>query len=93
VKELACAGKVSLRSVKKLRTGRSHKKRRVKLGSGRFKAIPAGARRKVRVKISHAGLALLRSHGKIRATATVSTKNTGGRKLQRTRTLTLKLAG
>ena len=89
VKELACAGTVVLRTV----GGQQGQKKRVTLGTASFRSIPAGGQREVTVKLSSAGLALLRSIRTVQTQATATASRAGGRKRSRTTSLTLTFAG
>jgi hypothetical protein len=82
-----------LRTAEKITVGHSGQKKRVKLGSASFKSIPAGKTRKVTVKLPRAALAVLRSLGTVKATATATARHAGGTKRSRTTSLTLTFAG
>jgi YVTN family beta-propeller protein len=88
VKELACTGTVVLRAVA-AHSGQN----RVTLGSASFRSIPAGGTREVTVKLSSAGLAMLRSLGTLTTEATAIASHAGGQKRSRTTTLALTFAG
>ena len=93
VKELSCTGKISLRSAGKIKTGNGSEKKRVKFGSATLNSLAAGAKRTLEVKLSSAGLAVLRSLGTVEAKAIASVKNPGGKKRSRTTKVKLTFAG
>jgi YVTN family beta-propeller protein len=77
VKELACRGTLSLKTTKKFKLGK-RPRARVTLGSKPFGKVAAGKQRTIKLKLSRAGLALLRSRKKLAVTATVRVPNPGG---------------
>jgi len=77
VKELACRGTLSLKTTKKFKLGK-RPRARVTLGSKPFGKVAAGKQRTIKLKLSRAGLGLLRSRKKLAATATVRVPNPGG---------------
>jgi YVTN family beta-propeller protein len=89
IKELACRGKLSLRTTKKFKVGKRPRER-VGLASKDFGQVSPGRRRTIRVKVSRAGLRLLRSRKTFFATATVRVTNPGGIRRVRSHQLVLK---
>ena len=60
VKELACRGTLSLKTVKRFKLGK-RPRRLVGLGSKQFGKVAAGRQRTIKLKLTRAGLGLLRS--------------------------------
>jgi YVTN family beta-propeller protein len=85
VKELSCTGIVVLRGV----AGHPAHQQPVTLGEASFESIPAGGKAVLTVKLSSAGLAMLRSHKTLNAQATATASHAGGQKRSRTTSLTL----
>lgn len=77
IKELDCAGTLSLKTTKKFKLGK-HPRALVALGSKRFNTIRAGHRRTIKLKLSKTGLRLLRSRKTLTTTATASVTNPSG---------------
>ncbi|MEA2398417.1 MAG: hypothetical protein QOK25_1973 [Thermoleophilaceae bacterium] len=92
VKELACAGTITLQTASKIKVGHG-KKKRVKLATKHFKALPAGAKRTIRVQLSHAALSILRARKKLTVTATASVTNPSASPRVRSRNVTLTFVG
>jgi hypothetical protein len=84
---------VMLRTAKKITAGHLGQKKRVKLGSARFKSIPGGGTRGITVQLSRTAVSVLRSLGTLKATATATARHAGGKKRSRTTSLTLTFAG
>jgi YVTN family beta-propeller protein len=89
IKELDCAGTLSLKTVKKFKIGK-HARARIALGSKPFKTIRAGHKRTIKLKLSKAGLGLVRSHKTLTATATASVRNPSGGPRRRSRQVVIK---
>jgi YVTN family beta-propeller protein len=77
VKELACRGTLSLKTTKKFKLGK-RPRALVGLGSKTFGRVAAGGRRTIKLKLSRAGLRLLRSRKKLTVKATARVTNPGG---------------
>jgi YVTN family beta-propeller protein len=74
IKELDCAGTLSLRTAGKVKVGK-RPRRRVALGSKRFSTVRAGHTRRIALKLSRTGVRVVRSRPKLTAVATVSVTN------------------
>jgi hypothetical protein len=84
-----CDGKLSLKSARKLRSGKRGKARIVPLGSERF-SIAKGATGRVAVKLPRSARALLKAKRRITAAATVLSHDGRGTDAPTTAPLTLK---
>lgn len=89
VKELACRGTLSLKTTKKFKLGK-RPRALVGLGSKPFGTVAAGGRRTIKLKLSRAGLSLLRSRKKLTVRATARVTNPGGIVRSRSHQLALK---
>jgi hypothetical protein len=89
VKELACRGTLSLKTVKKFKLGK-RPRRLVGLGSKQFGKVAAGGRRTIKLKLPRAGLGLLRSRKTLTVKATARVINPGGVVRVRSHQLALK---
>jgi hypothetical protein len=68
-----CTGRITLRTAKAFASAKK-KKRKLKLGSARF-SIPAGQTKRVRIKLSKRGSALIRKGHSLKAVAIVGGKS------------------
>ena len=83
VKELDCTGSIVLRTAKPVKL--PHRPKHIlKLGKGRFKKVPAGATKKVKVKLSRSARRLLLARGRLKSKATASVRNPSGKLRRRT---------
>lgn len=89
IKQLDCAGTLSLKTTSKFKVGK-HPRARITLGSKRFNTIRAGRKRTIKLKLSTTGLRLLRSRKTLTATATASVTNPSGGPRIRSRQVVLK---
>src|SRR4051812_13298008 len=89
VKELACRGKLSLKTTKKFKIGK-HTRALVGLGSKQFGKVAAAKQRTIKLKLSRTGLRLLRSRKTLAASATARVVNPGGITRVRSRQVVLK---
>jgi hypothetical protein len=93
VRELRCGGRVALHSAKPIRLEPGGPKKRFALGSASFDGIDPGKGRTVKVKLSKAAFAALRSRGQLAAVATAHTDNPDGSALSRRRAVALSFSG
>jgi YVTN family beta-propeller protein len=77
VKELACRGRLVLKTTKKFKIGK-RPRALVTLASKQFGKVGAGKRRTIKLKLSGTGLRLLRSRKTLTANATARVVNPGG---------------
>jgi len=82
-------GTLSLKTVKKFKVGK-RPRALVGLGSKKFGKVPAGGRRTIKLKLSRAGLRLLRSRKTLTAKASARVVNPGGIVRVRSHQLVLK---
>jgi hypothetical protein len=84
----ACAGRLELRSSKRLRIGRRAKAKYIAFGRASYKVQP-GKARTYTLRLSRSHAALVRSRRKISSRATVRGANSAGRTTSQTRAVTL----
>jgi YVTN family beta-propeller protein len=74
VKEIDCAGRLSLRTASKVKVGK-RPRALVTLGSKRFGTVRAGHKRTIKLKLTKTGLRVVRARSTLTAIATVSVTN------------------
>jgi YVTN family beta-propeller protein len=89
VKELACRGRLVLKTTKRFKIGK-RPRALVTLASKQFGKVAAGTRRTIKLKLSRAGLRLLRSRKTLTANAAARVVNPGGLVRVRSHQLVLK---